>query len=382
MENGKTIFMIVNYKPSDKSLGISKKIKGVIDAFTRKGFIVYYSTYCSTGIEIYNNLNSVIYEKKYSFGKGYISGISRRFDLLHACYNYIDTSGITFDIVFFRYMGFDKTYIRLLKLCKMKDTHIIVDMHGYFWGMKSRDLKGRYMNMCTNLFYKDALQYINVLLTEGNNHTMFGRKTIEALIGIETNDFREHIYKGLKDEINMISVANETIYHGYDRVVNSLEDYYKKGKNKIKIKLHLVGVISKETQKLIKSKGLNQFIILHGKQFGMQLMDIYDQCNMAIGPLGQHRIGGKKDTGLKTKEYFGMGIPYFYTGIDSTVPKGYPYVFCVPSDETLISFDEIINFYNSYKNKPGVAKAMREFAIKNYSWDKITDSFLKNYRNK
>lgn len=379
MNNEKNIFMVVNYTPADQSIGVTKKIKSVIDAFIRKGYSVYYSAYSSQGIEIFNYKNEIVYKTKCEIKNDFLLKIIRRFYLLNTCTRYMKMTSIKFDIVFLRYLGFDKAYVKLLKTCKDHGAYIMVDMLGYFQGMKSRDIKGMYMNTNTNIFYKKAIRYIDEILTEGCENTLFGRKTVQAQMGVETDKLREHTYTGSKKQINLISVANETIYHGYDRLINSLAMYYKGNSPEIIINTHLVGVISDETQRLIISNGLSEHVILYGKLYGDKLMDIYEKCNMAVGPLGQHRIGGKRDTGLKTKEYFGVGIPYFYAGMDSTVPEKYPFVFQIPSDESMIDFSDIIRFYNSYKNLNDVASNMRQFARENFSWDKITDSFLTNY---
>ena len=81
---------------------------------------------------------------------------------------------------------------------------------------------------------------------------------------------------------------------------------------------------------------------------------------------------------MKTKEYFGIGIPYFYAGEDS-VPDDYPYVLRVPGDESFVDINEIVKFRRSYLGNASVAKEMREYARKHFSWDTATDIYLKKY---
>ena len=82
-------------------------------------------------------------------------------------------------------------------------------------------------------------------------------------------------------------------------------------------------------------------------------------------------MGGKKDTGLKTKEYFGIGLPYFYSGVEEDVPGDYPYVFAVPSDESHIDFDAVWAFYERIRGDETKADNMRTFAKNVFSWDSI-----------
>lgn len=379
MNDKMKILMITNFSPLDKSIGITKKIFGEIQAFRRKGYIVYYTAYVENAIAIFDNEDKIVYKSKEKYRNTRIVSITRRFELIRESIYFLNKFKIKFDIVFLRYLGFDYPYIKLLKTIKKKNgSYIIVDMLGYFTGIKSKNLKSLYMNISTKIWSKRAILYIDTLLAEGEERQLFGRETRKAYMGVDIAEFAPHIYKGDFNEINMISVANETVYHGYDRLVKSLA-LYKRDRNNIPIKLHLVGEISDRTKSLIASENVQDIVFLYGKKYGQELIDIYNKCNLGVGPLGQHRIGGKKDTGLKTKEYFAIGLPYFYAGEESTVPENYPYILQVPSDESILDFNKIIQFYLSYRRDNEVTQNMRDFAREYYSWDKIIETFLEPY---
>lgn len=205
--------------------------------------------------------------------------------------------------------------------------------------------------------------------------SFYGIPTEKGLIGVDVQSLPKHNYKGSKDELNLISVGTEREYHAYDRLVRSLYEY-KKNKGTKKVRIHLVGSLFESTKKLIVQCGLEDDVIAYGKLFGDELYRVYNQCNVGVGPLGQHRIGGKKDTGLKTKEYFGIGLPYFYAGQEEDLPERYPYVLQFPSDESTISFDEIWRFYESYRDDSSVAANMRKTAIDLFSWDRIMEKAI------
>lgn len=69
---------------------------------------------------------------------------------------------------------------------------------------------------------------------------------------------------------------------------------------------------------------------------------------------------------MKIKEYFGIGLPYFYTGAKNDLPDNYPYVFEVSDDESMVDFDALREFYQSYKNKANVPNEMWELAKKSF----------------
>ncbi len=374
------IFMVVNFTPSDDSIGVTKKLKGTIDAFRKKGHAVFYTAYGENGIQVFDNNDQLIYEKKYLFKNEKLRAISRRFELLSVANSYLKNFEPKVDIAFLRWLGFDIPYIALLKtIKKRKKSHVIVDMHSYFPGIKFSNLKSKYMTFNTDLFHKIAAEQIDTFLTEGDLEYLWGKKTVHASIGISLDKLEKHVYVGDPEEINMISVAIERPYHGYDRLIKSLYEYNKAFPGARRINLHLVGTINDSTKKLVNDLGLENHVFLYGKKFGQELTDIYSLCNLGIGPVCQHRVGGKKGTGLKTKEYFGIGIPYFYAGEEVCVPQNYPYVMEIPDDESLVDMHAVEEFYLSYKDNKNVAQEMREYAARNYSWDSITDDFLKPY---
>ena len=369
------MFMLVNYTPEDESLGITKKIGGAIQAFRRKKIEVYYTAYNENGVAIIDADDRVILYKKFMFGNRKFG----RFTLIKLATRYLLTTDNKFDICFLRFLGFDYSYTKLLSVMKSKlKAHVILDTIGYFDGMKAYDYKTLYMNIMAKFHMKRAMNNVDVVLTEGNEGRIFGMNSVSIKLGVEVSNFNEHCYVGDKEELNLISVANETPYHGYDRLIEALAIYYKNNKKR-RVTIHLVGCISEKTKKKIRDLNLEEYVVLYGKKCGKELELIYNSCNMAVGPLAQHRVGNKKDTGLKTKEYFAVGIPYFYTGSEPDVDKDYPYILQVESNDEPIDIDSIWDFYVRIKDDESLCSNMRMFAREHYSWDKITDTMLDSY---
>jgi len=57
------------------------------------------------------------------------------------------------------------------------------------------------------------------------------------------------------------------------------------------------------------------------------------------------------------------------------VPEDYPYVFKIPSDESMIDFDKVIEFYVKTQKMNPVAD-MRQYAVKNFTWKKVFEQAL------
>ena len=371
------IFMFVNYTPLDKSLGITKKINSEIVALRNLGHKVVYTTYTNEGICIHNNNDEVVFSRKYLLTKSVFVRIARYFYLIKSAQDYLNKTHRHFDVCYGRLLAPSSNYLKLLRGFKKNGTMVVLEAHAYFPGIRFKSMKGKYVSFMLKKNGPKLKDCVDRILTEGHIDDFYGIKDVrEARIGVDTNIITPHKYIGSTEVLNLISVANETTYHAYDRVIKSLYVYYKNEDNPHTILLHLVGTVSDSTKRLIEQLGLNEKVFLYGKQYGEKLDQIYNQCNIGLGPFGQHRIGGKKDTGLKTKEYFAKGLPYIFSGEEPSVPRDYPYIMQFPSDESVINFKRVLAFYSSFSNNPGVVEDMRAFAKEHYSWDSIMEEAL------
>lgn len=367
----KTLFMCVNYPKFNSAIGISKKIKSQIETFQSLGYVVTYSAYLEDGVAIYDNGDKLLYEHHYNSGR--LNTILRRFYLMKMCINYLNEQ--SFDLGFIRWDAVDWQFLKLLFLLHRNCKKVLMDFHGYFPGYNSPGMRGKYIKYTTKLFGNEMAKYVDLGLTETRNNSLFGIPTLPMDTGINVDEYSAHKYLGKPNEIHMISVANETVYHGYDRVINGLEQFYTTNP-KACVYLHLVGKMSKATVELVRKSHLQDRIILYGYQSGNDLIEIYNSCNIGIGPLAPHRAGGKEGTGIKTKEYFAIGLPYFYAGQELLVPDGYPYVLKIDASDDPIQVESIIAFYNKIKNDNKMNENMRSFARENFSWKKIFSKAL------
>ena len=117
-------------------------------------------------------------------------------------------------------------------------------------------------------------------------------------------------------------------------------------------------------------------MLQYGFLAGKQLDDVYKLCNIGVGPLAPHRNGGKEGTGIKTKEYFAIGLPYFYAGNELKVPENYPYILKLESNDEPIDIERVLVFYETLKDDRKAQESMRDFARKNFQWDEVFRSAI------
>lgn len=366
------IFLWANYSPEDKALGMSKKIRAQIETFRKMGHEVYYSAYHDHGAAVFDNDDRMVCESRFPIPSKKLYRYMRMFMLTRFAADYLKDQ--KFDLAYIRWTGLGSDTIRLLKAMRSACGKTVMDSHGYFKGQKSAHLIGKYLSYTSVHNVPKVKGLIDLVLTETDEKEMFGAPAIKYDNGVDTAGTRPHNYTGSADELNLISVANEQLYHGYDRLVRSIAAYTG---TKCTVKLHLVGVMSQETKNLAAELGVAEQVVFYGKRYGTELDDIYDKCNLGAGPVGQHRVGGKKGTGLKTKEYFAKGLPYIYAGNELVVPKDYPYIMEIPSDESMIDFDAVYQFYRKTADMDPVGE-MRAFAVQNFSWEKVYNRMFEN----
>ena len=169
-------------------------------------------------------------------------------------------------------------------------------------------------------------------------------------------------------ELNLIGVAEIHEWHGFDRLVKGLADYYSNQQNYI-VRFHVVGYffsaeIENEFKNIISDNHMEDYVILYGKKHGEELDMLFNKCDFGIGSLGRHRVGIDKIKTLKNREYAARGIPFIYSETDSDFDTR-PYVLKVPADETAIDIDNIVSFYNSISISP---EEIRN-SISSLSWE-------------
>ena len=199
---------------------------------------------------------------------------------------------------------------------------------------------------------------LSAIVTFSNEAVIFGQRTIRISNGIDFDSIKlKASNESRPGEIHLIAVAEIHYWHGLDRVVAGLADYYKPGNgDAFDVYLHIVGEFSGERERgevlpLIAGNELGGRVILHGKLFGKELDDVFDRAAIGIGSLARHRSGITNIKTLKNREYAARGIPFVYSEIDDDFEK-MPYILKVPANEQPVNIESILNFYRSKEWDP------------------------------
>lgn len=226
---------------------------------------------------------------------------------------------------------------------------------------------------------KKLFKYVDRIVTFSDDKEIWNIKTINISNSVNTEKITRRKIKIESDNsINLIAVASIRFWHGYDRLIRGLGEYYKKEFNPRKIRLYIVGDGEKEVlqnyKQLIISYGIEDKVIMTGPKLGSDLDKYYNLCNLGVDTLGRYRTGVNYNSTLKGKEYLAKGLPII-SGVKTELDyrSDFSYYYRVPADNTPINIENIINFYDEiYKNnkEEQIADEIRKFCKNNYNFEK------------
>ena len=94
---------------------------------------------------------------------------------------------------------------------------------------------------------------------------------------------------------------------------------------------------------------------------------IAKDCHIGVGGLAYHKRGATIDSSIKSKEYCALGLPFLYEVPDMAFDKEWEYHYKIPSDESPVDFEKVINWYKSLPKEHSVV--MHKYAEDNLQFD-------------
>lgn len=229
-----------------------------------------------------------------------------------------------------------------------------------------------FFRIIVNNFYKyNCKEYINRIVTFSRDDMIWGVKTIKTCNGINVNEIEIAKKRVNKKEIAFICVSSCLAWHGYDRFIEGIRDYYNQG-GKENIVLYIVGNGPESVRytKMVEEYKLKKHIIFCGKLTGEKLNDIYDKSDIALDAMGRHRSGVFYNSSLKGKEYAAKGLP-IVSGVETEFDylTDFEFYYRVPADESPVNLAEVISFYKRTCMSDEARSEIHEYAKKKFSME-------------
>jgi Glycosyltransferase len=356
----KILFLI--FHGFDPNNGISKKISYQLDAFKANGHEAHICYMDETVSKRRIVDDTVIVD----YGKGTKGKIFKRTEF-GSIVDYATKHQIDFVYIRSNHNANPFT-IRMVKRMKKAGMKVVMEIPTYPYDQEYFNRSMRRQLIQDKLFRKQFAKQLDAIVTFSEEDFIFGQKTIKISNGIDFNSVRlKKQSHHPSNELHLIGVAEIHRWHGFDRVLQGLAEYYATQKE-LKVYFHIVGyffspVEEEEITRIIKENHLEPYAILYGKKHGEGLNEIFDKCDFGIGSLGRHRVGINDIKTLKNREYAARGIPFIYSETDKDFDKK-PYVLKMPADESIIKIEDIITFYRQLSISP---QEIRD-SIENLSW--------------
>lgn len=304
-----------------------------------------------------------------NYGKGILAKIKKRI-FYNSLLLYILNNNI--QIVYVRHdLNANPFLVYFFKTLKNNNIKVILEIPTYPYDHEYLHAKWKDLlqNKIDKLFRRRLAKNIFRIVTFTDLFKIWGVPTIRISNGIDFNKVRiKQNDNNSKEELNLIGVADIHAWHGFDRVIRGLADYYK-GINPVKVYFHIIGgginQLVNELKHLTSENKLDKYVIFHGPQSGDNLNKLFDIANFGIASLARHRSKISNIKTLKNREYAARGIPFIYSEIDSDF-ENMPYILKAPANEDAINIQEIIDFYAKLKIS---AQEIRN-SISHLSWEK------------
>lgn len=349
--------------------GIGKKILSQVDAFKSVGTEVSLSVLEVDQNNVYSGRSvdgELIEQFQSVFGRRVPWLWRLSFKKL---YEYITDNH--FAVVYVRYSHFANPFFnRFLKRLKQKGIIILLEIPTFpYDGEYVGAVLSLKIMKCIEGFYRNSFhKYVTRIVTFSNQDEIFRTKTIKIHNGIDLSAVQQKQETDNIDEVHLIAVAVINRWHGYDRIIEGLQRYYS-GQASKKVILHIVGDTgNKESlyyKRLTENYGLEEFINFHGFKSGDELSNLFNKADMAIGPLGFHRVGVEYITPIKLAEYAARGLPFIYSGVNDLFDKQ-PFVVKTTPDESPIDISVLVDFCDKNVFTPW---EIRKFAEDNLTWE-------------
>lgn len=377
------ILFLIYHGFSDHS-GISKKIryqiKGLRD-LGHKVFVCYYD-YDNNGNKVRYIDDNIIH----NYGNNFLSGIIQRIDFSKISKFAIENN---IEFVYSRsFINANPFTIDLFRKFKEHGIKSVIEIPTYPYDHEydGATRKEKFELVVDKLFRKQLAKQTDRIVTFTDEKEIFGQKTCCISNGIDFDDVPIKTKKtSNENRIDFIGVAEVHYWHGFDRFIHGIGEYYKNGGN-IDVYFHIVGGIAKREmydspfargfKDLTDAYNINDKIIYHGQLFGEELSSVFNECELAVGSLARHRCDIYKIKTLKNREYAARGIPFIYSEIDNDF-ENRPYIIKAPADESAIDIKKVIDFYEHLSTTPEEIRS----SIKDLSWKNQMDKVIKRISN-
>lgn len=287
-----------------------------------------------------------------------------------------------YDIRNFDFSKYDYLYVRrpilllpkhisfFRKYKKIKPNgKILYEIPTYPYDSEHKTPKGKFLLILDRIYRNKLYSVVDRIVTLSDDDVIFNTPTIKIKNGTDCSSILpiDSTRKFTLDVVHVIAVAQFGFWHGYDRFIKGLADFYKNKDRNAKVVFHLVGTgaVLSEYKELVNKYSLEDFVIFHGALYGERLRDIFNICDLAVCSLGGHLKNMFLSSELKSREYLSVGIPVLASTKIDIIERDWKYCMYIEENDNPVNIQDMLVFCSGiYKDKTRqeVVHEIRAFA--------------------
>lgn len=219
-------------------------------------------------------------------------------------------------------------------------------------------------------------KYVEKIVTFSNDDKIFDVPTINLSNAVKLDTIPCRAFKPQRSEIRLVAVANLSFWHGYDRLIAGMGEYYRQSP-RVVVHFNLVGSgeLLQNYRQQAEELGVEKYIHFWGLKSGKELDEIIMDADLCIGCLGCHRKNITEVKSLKNVEYAAHGIPLAYSENNSDFDH-LPFVIKLPASDSPIDINRLLEELKHVECGPSDIRSY----VKHLSWDnqmkKVADYIL------
>lgn len=348
-------------------IGIKKKVFAQMKVFKKAFPCIYYTSY--SGQMVYLMREGKILEKELAITKE-----ERNCWIL----KWIQKYGIQKSYI--RYNYSDKWFVEFVKGLKEKNVMTILEFPTIPYDGEISNNRVR----IEDRYYREQLfSYVERCTTYAHYDSVFGIPCIPLLNGVDLEDLPIHNIRKPDGKIVLLAVATMNKWHGYERVIEGMADYYaNNGTENIIFRLIGEGMESDKYRQLVERYKLQEHVEFLGRLEGEELNRQYDDVDIAIGTLAMYKINITYASPIKLGEYCARGIPFVYGYEDCGFSGKEEFALKLANDSSPVDMKELVGFYNRMKEHNFYVEQMRKHAFEKYTWESIFKEVVDCYKDK
>lgn len=303
---------------------------------------------------------------------------------------YVITNSI--NVIYSRYTNYSLYSYLFYKKLKQSGVDVLIEIPTFplsqRWSSLIQNIRSRHFLVALKQFYNNTVGSLGIPLYKKcishivNNNgfdSIWGIPVLKISNGIDVDAIPKRSHKYIeKGYITLMTVANVAHWHGFDRLIRGLYEYYKTNPS-IRVNFDIIGSGTevKELERMTKELNVSDYVQFHGTMIGDDLDKMFEKADIGVSILGIHRNKMNVIDCLKSREFCARQLPFITQDAESHF-MGKRFAYSVSSDEEPVNVYEIVDFYHSILAEEEILDEMYLFAKSECDW-KYAFRNVRNY---